>query len=127
MKKRKPITNNASIFVLIVIVMYSSRNSSSRPFYSVVNSVVHPIIHCAACMKLVGLFCTVYKGLFERVDNLQSKYKSRARSRQLSTKIQINNLAFISVDLKRRFYEKCGKNTSRFWLLNGWPLGNCKK
>ena len=46
--------NNASIFV--VIVMYSSRNSSSRPLYSVVNSVVHPMIHCTVCMKLVGLF-----------------------------------------------------------------------
>ena len=46
--------NNASIFV--VIVMYSSRNSRSRPLYSVVNSVVHPMIHCTVCMKLVGLF-----------------------------------------------------------------------
>ena len=63
--------NNASIFV--VIVMYSSRNSSSRPLYSVVNSAVHPMIHCTVCMKLVGLFCTIYYGLFERAENMQIK------------------------------------------------------
>ena len=62
--------NNASIFV--VIVMYSSRNSSSRPLYSVVNSVVHhPMIHCTVYMKLVGLFCAIYYGLFERAENMQ--------------------------------------------------------
>ena len=68
-RKKKPIMYNASIFV--VIVMYSSRNSSSRPLYSVVNSVVHPMIHCTVCMKLVGLFCTIYYGLFERAENMQ--------------------------------------------------------
>ena len=56
--KKKPIIYNA--LILVVMVMHGSRNSSSRPLYSVVNFVVHTMIHSAVCMKLVGIFRTVY-------------------------------------------------------------------
>ena len=49
--------NKASIFV--VIVMYSSRNSSSRPLYSVVNSAVHPRIQVASSLYEMGGPCFV--------------------------------------------------------------------
>ena len=61
-RKKKPIIYNASIF--LVIVMHSSRNSSSRPLYSVVNSVVHTMIHSTVCMKLVGIFLYSLLGPF---------------------------------------------------------------
>ena len=51
--KKKPIKYNA--LILVVMVMHGSRNSSGRALYSVVNSVVHTMIHSAVCMKLVGI------------------------------------------------------------------------
>ena len=51
--KKNPIKYNA--LILVIMVMHGSRNSSSRALYSVVNSVVHTMIHSAVCMKLVGI------------------------------------------------------------------------
>ena len=52
----------ASIFV--VIVMYSSRKSSSSPLYSVVNSAVHHNIHSTVCVKLAGYFFRTFYFIF---------------------------------------------------------------
>ena len=71
--------SNASIFVVLVIAMHSSRNSSSRPLYSVVNSVVHPMIHCAVCMKLVGLFFVQFIKAFLNALTICNQNASRAR------------------------------------------------
>ena len=51
--EKKPIKYNA--LILLAMAMHGSPNSSRRALYSVVNSVVHTMIHSAVCMKLVGI------------------------------------------------------------------------
>ena len=77
--------NKASIFV--VIVMYSSRNSSSRPLYSVVNSAVHPTIQVASSLYEIGgsffvQFTTAFLGALKYAIKMQVAHDGPVEKRE---------------------------------------------